>query len=195
LQWAVAGGSGSDRGIGWTAVVVVHRRGSAIAVGSAPLAYGARRLRCTRIGSDDLRRWFGAYLEVFEACGRGSENGFGRLLDYYDVPFLLSGDEGVLSLTSGAEVRRALQRQIDGMRAAGYHRSEVLESHVEALNMVSSRPGLAITTLAPVTLDVLPAAVRGEPQETRRIVLARLRGPLEGPAAAVADALSAASPA
>ena len=60
-------------------------------------------------------------------------------------------------------------------------------------------PGLAITTLAPVTLDVLPdgvtpVAVRGEPQETRRIVLARLPGPLEGPAATV-DALIAASPA
>lgn len=60
--------------------------------------------------------------------------------------------------------------------------------------------GLATTTLAPVTLDVLPdgvtpVAVRGEPQETRRIVLARLPGPLEGPAATVADALIATSPA
>jgi DNA-binding transcriptional LysR family regulator len=54
--------------------------------------------------------------------------------------------------------------------------------------------GLAITTLAPITLDVLPngvkaVAVRGEPQETRRIVLARRPGPLDGPAARVADAL------
>lgn len=56
--------------------------------------------------------------------------------------------------------------------------------------------GLAITTLAPITLDVLPdgvkaVAVRGEPQETRRIVLARRPGPLDGPAARVADALIA----
>jgi DNA-binding transcriptional LysR family regulator len=54
--------------------------------------------------------------------------------------------------------------------------------------------GLAITTLAPITLDVLPGnvkavAVRGEPQETRRIVLARLPGPLDPPAARVTDAL------
>jgi DNA-binding transcriptional LysR family regulator len=54
--------------------------------------------------------------------------------------------------------------------------------------------GLAITTLPPITLDVLPngvtaVAVRGEPQETRRIVLARRPGPLDGPAARVADAL------
>ncbi len=58
--------------------------------------------------------------------------------------------------------------------------------------------GLAITTLAPVTLDVLPdgvkvVAVRGEPQETRRIVLARRPGPLDGPVARVTDALIAAA--
>ena len=58
--------------------------------------------------------------------------------------------------------------------------------------------GLAITTLAPITLDVLPdtvkaVAVRGEPQETRRLVLARLPGPLDAPAARVVDALSAAA--
>jgi hypothetical protein len=69
----------------------------------------------------------------------------------------------------------------------------VLESHVEALNMVSSRPGLAITTLAPVTSRRAARRrharrVRGQPQETRRIVLARVPGPLEGPAATVADA-------
>jgi molybdate transport repressor ModE-like protein len=54
--------------------------------------------------------------------------------------------------------------------------------------------GLAITTLAPVALDVLPdgvraVAVRGEPQELRRLVLARVPGPLDGRVAAVADAL------
>jgi DNA-binding transcriptional LysR family regulator len=54
--------------------------------------------------------------------------------------------------------------------------------------------GLAITTLAPITLDVLPdgvevVAVRGEPQETRRVVVAHRAGPLDGPAARVVDAL------
>ena len=54
--------------------------------------------------------------------------------------------------------------------------------------------GLAITTIAPVALDVLPdgvhaVAVRGEPQELRRLVLARLPGSLDAGAAAVADAL------
>jgi DNA-binding transcriptional LysR family regulator len=54
--------------------------------------------------------------------------------------------------------------------------------------------GLAITTIAPIMLDVLPesvraVAVRGEPQETRRVVLARLPGSLDGATARVADAL------
>ena len=58
--------------------------------------------------------------------------------------------------------------------------------------------GLAITTLAPVALEVLPdgikvVAVRGEPHEVRRVVLARRSGPLDGAAARVADALVAAA--
>ena len=58
--------------------------------------------------------------------------------------------------------------------------------------------GLAITTLAPVALDVLPrgiavVAVRGEPQETRRLVLANRAGTLEGAVARVADAVIAAA--
>jgi DNA-binding transcriptional LysR family regulator len=58
--------------------------------------------------------------------------------------------------------------------------------------------GLAITTIAPITAGVLPervrvVAVRGEPQETRRIVLAHLPGALRGPTARVAEALIAAA--
>jgi DNA-binding transcriptional LysR family regulator len=53
---------------------------------------------------------------------------------------------------------------------------------------------LAITTLPPVALGVLPdgvraVAVRGEPEEARRMILARLPGRLHGGAATVADAL------
>jgi DNA-binding transcriptional LysR family regulator len=53
---------------------------------------------------------------------------------------------------------------------------------------------LAITTLTPVALDTLPdgvrvVAVRGEPCETRRLVLARPPGVLNDGASAVADAL------
>jgi DNA-binding transcriptional LysR family regulator len=58
--------------------------------------------------------------------------------------------------------------------------------------------GLAITTIAPVARNALPdgvevVAVRGEPQEIRRIALARRPGPLEQPATQVAGALIAAA--
>ncbi len=58
--------------------------------------------------------------------------------------------------------------------------------------------GLATTTLAPVTLDTLPdgvkiVAVRGEPNETRRIVLARQPGALDAPTAQLVSALIAAT--
>jgi DNA-binding transcriptional LysR family regulator len=58
--------------------------------------------------------------------------------------------------------------------------------------------GLAITTIAPIAIAVLPpgikvVAVRGEPQETRRVVLARRPGPVDAPTARVAEALIAAA--
>jgi DNA-binding transcriptional LysR family regulator len=60
------------------------------------------------------------------------------------------------------------------------------------------RAGLAITTLAPITRDVVGdgvaiVAVRGEPRETRRVVLARRPGPLNDATPRVADALIAAA--
>jgi DNA-binding transcriptional LysR family regulator len=72
----------------------------------------------------------------------------------------------------------------------------VVRDWLAKLHIVAA--GLAITTLAPVALDVLPdgvevVAVRGEPHQTRRLVLARRPGPLEGPTARVADALIAAA--
>ncbi len=72
----------------------------------------------------------------------------------------------------------------------------VVRDWLAKLHIVAA--GLAITTLAPVARDVLPdgvrvVGVRGEPQETRRLVLAHLPGHLNGPIARVADALITAS--
>lgn len=60
------------------------------------------------------------------------------------------------------------------------------------------RAGLAITTLAPITRDVVGegvaiVAVRGEPRETRRVVMARRPGPLDAAVGRVGDALIAAA--
>ena len=72
----------------------------------------------------------------------------------------------------------------------------VVRDWLAKLQLVAA--GLAITTLAPIAREVLPdgvrvVAVRGEPQETRRVVLARQPGPLDGATAQVADALIAAA--
>ena len=89
------------------------------------------------VDCSDVSRWFGEYLDAFAACGRG-EAYTGSLLDYYGVPLLLTTDDGVLALTSGDQVVAAVQRQVDGMRAAGYARSETLRSEVTVLNATSA---------------------------------------------------------
>ncbi|MGO9904587.1 MAG: LysR family transcriptional regulator [Solirubrobacteraceae bacterium] len=72
----------------------------------------------------------------------------------------------------------------------------VVRDWLAKLSIVAA--GLAITTIAPVMLDVLPGGievlqVRGEPQEARRVVVARRPGPLDGPTTRVIDALLAAA--
>lgn len=87
--------------------------------------------------NSEVSRWFGEYLEAFASCGRG-ESETASLLAYYGVPLLLTTDDGVFALTSGEQVVAAVQRQVDGMRAAGYARSETLSSEVTVLNSRSA---------------------------------------------------------
>ena len=86
---------------------------------------------------NEVRRWFAEYLEVFEACGRG-EREDRALLGYYGVPLLATTDDGFLTLTTEEQVVAVAQQQIDGMRAAGYERTDVLASHVTVLNATSA---------------------------------------------------------
>jgi hypothetical protein len=85
----------------------------------------------------DLRRWFDAYLDAFAACGRGDTDELRPLLAYYGVPLLLSTDDAAVALTTEDEVLSTLRRQVDGMRAAGYDRSETLSSEFVAINRTS----------------------------------------------------------
>ena len=86
---------------------------------------------------DDVDRWFGQYLDVFASCGRG-ERDAASLLAYYGVPLLIATDDAFVALTSDDPVIAAAQRQIDGMRAANYHHSDVLSSEVTVLNATSA---------------------------------------------------------
>jgi hypothetical protein len=86
----------------------------------------------------DIRVWFDEYLAAFAACGRGESDDLRALLKYYAVPLLLTTDEAAIALTTEDAVVHAVRRQIDGMRAAGYHRSETLDSEVVAINATSA---------------------------------------------------------
>jgi hypothetical protein len=97
----------------------------------------AAALSSVGVEGSDVSRWFAEYLDVFAACGRG-ESDTAALLGYYGVPLLLTTDGGFFALTSDDEVVAALQQQVDGMRAAAYGRSEILDSEVTVLNSTSA---------------------------------------------------------
>ena len=87
--------------------------------------------------SDEVRRWFGEYLDVFAACGRG-ERDTASLLEYYAVPLLITTDDGFFGLTTDDQVVAAVQPQIDGMRAANFDHSDVVDSDITVLNATSA---------------------------------------------------------
>jgi hypothetical protein len=89
------------------------------------------------VDTSDVSRWFGEYLDAFAACGRGQRDP-ASLLAYYGVPLLLTTDDGSFALTSDDQVVAAAQQQVDGMRAADYHHSEVLDFEVTVLNATSA---------------------------------------------------------
>jgi hypothetical protein len=89
------------------------------------------------VHSSDLSRWFGEYLDAFAACGRGEQD-TASLLAYYGVPLLITTDGGFFALTSDDQVVAAVRPQVDGMRAAGYQRSEVLGSEITIVNATSA---------------------------------------------------------
>lgn len=79
-------------------------------------------------------RWFAAYLVDFVALGRGDIADRRRLLDHYGVPLLVSTDEGTMFLADEQQVLAVLGRQLDGMHAEGYDRTEELDAQTTVLN-------------------------------------------------------------
>ena len=87
--------------------------------------------------SREVTRWFEEYLGAFAACGRG-EAETASLLAHYAVPMLLTTDDGFFALMTGDQIVAGVQGQIDGMRAAGFARTEVLSSEVSVVNAKSA---------------------------------------------------------
>ncbi len=92
----------------------------------------------------EVSSWFGKYLDAFAACCRGEQD-TSALLAYYGVPWLVTTDAGFFALTSEAAVVGMLQQQVDQLLAAGYQRTEVLDSDVTVFNAASA---LYLTTLS-----------------------------------------------
>jgi hypothetical protein len=82
----------------------------------------------------DVERWFAAYLADFIALGRGDSDDVRRILAHYGVPMILSTDAGCMILTTEEQVLAAAKQQIDGMRSAGYDRSDELAAETAILN-------------------------------------------------------------
>jgi hypothetical protein len=91
-----------------------------------------------RVDVAGVRAWFDEYLAAFAACGRGESDDLRLLLRYYGVPLVLSTDEAAIALVTEEQVLNAVGRQIEGMRAAGYYRSETLSSEVVAINATTA---------------------------------------------------------
>ena len=87
--------------------------------------------------ADEVRTWFGEYLDAFAACGRG-ESATSSMLAFYGVPLIITVPDGVFVLMSEDEVVGAIQQQVDGMREADYHHSEILSSDTTVLNATSA---------------------------------------------------------
>jgi hypothetical protein len=87
---------------------------------------------------DDTREWFAEYVRVFEACGRGASDDIGRLMGYYGVPLLLTTEATAVAFMTQQEVVAAVRDQISGMRAAGYDRSETLDSETTSVNATTA---------------------------------------------------------
>jgi hypothetical protein len=86
----------------------------------------------------DMRGWFTEYLLAFAACGRGASDDLGALMDYYGVPLLLTTDADAVALMTEADVLNAIGGQIAGLRAAGYDRTETLDSETTVINATTA---------------------------------------------------------
>jgi hypothetical protein len=89
------------------------------------------------LGDDLVRQWFDTYLDTFSACVRG-EVEMGQLLRYYSVPMIVTTDHGLTTLMTDDEAAAVMQSLVDGLRANGYHHTDVLQSEIRVLNGFSA---------------------------------------------------------
>jgi hypothetical protein len=89
--------------------------------------------------TSEVDRWYAEYFAEFVALGRGDTTDLQRVLSYYSVPLLVSTDASSEVLVDEDQVIAMAGRQFDGMRAAGFDRSEELSSETTVLNQTCAR--------------------------------------------------------
>jgi hypothetical protein len=89
------------------------------------------------LDADAVKRWFAEYFDTFAACARGDRD-MSELLSHYGVPLILTSDDGVTTFMTDDEAAAVMQSLVDGLRAQGYHQTDVLHSEVSVLNSTSA---------------------------------------------------------
>ena len=89
------------------------------------------------VDTNAVNRWFDEYLETFSACARGDRE-MSALLSHYGLPLILTTDDGVTTLMTDDEAAAVMQSLVDGLRANGFHHTEVVHSEVKMLNSFSA---------------------------------------------------------
>src|SRR5690242_21125229 len=89
------------------------------------------------LDADSVDRWIAEYLGTFAACARG-EADMATLLPYYGVPMIFTSADGVTTVMTDDEAAAVIQSLIDGLRANGYHHTQVLHPEVTVLNSSSA---------------------------------------------------------
>jgi hypothetical protein len=89
------------------------------------------------VDTDVVNRWFDEYFATFEACARGDRD-MSELLSKYGLPLIFTSDAGVTTLMTDDEAAAVIQSLVDGLRANGYHHTDVLHPEVTVLNSVSA---------------------------------------------------------
>jgi hypothetical protein len=94
-------------------------------------------IRVMPLDAGAVNRWIAEYLGAFAACARG-DGDMTSLLGHFGVPMIITTDEGVVTLMTDDEAAAVIQSQVDGLRALGYHHTQVLHSEVSILNATSA---------------------------------------------------------
>jgi hypothetical protein len=84
-----------------------------------------------------VSRWFDEYFDTFSACARG-ERDMSALLGLYGVPLIITTDDGVITMMTDDEAAAVMQSLVDGLRANGYHHTDVVHSEVSVVNSVTA---------------------------------------------------------